>query len=101
MARGSYGRETAVIPAFHMGQMIRVRNIHTSGHTRLPGYLRGHMGEIVRHHGAHVFPNANAHGMGENPQHLYCVRFQAADVFAAHSPDTLHADMWEPYLEAV
>ncbi len=101
MERGSYVRDISDDAKFKVGSFVRVRNLHSTGHTRLPGYLRGHTGEIAALRGAHVFPDSNAHGRGENPQHLYCVRFKAADVFATHSPDTLHADLWEPYLEAI
>jgi nitrile hydratase subunit beta len=101
LERGSYVRDVSHAAKLQVGEAVRVRNLHSAGHTRLPGYLRGHVGEIVAHHGAHVFPDSNAHGNGENPQHLYCVKFRAADVFATRSPDTIHADMWEPYLETV
>ncbi len=101
MERGSYVRDVSHDAKFHVGGNVRVRNLHSAGHTRLPGYLRGHVGEIVANRGAHVFPDTNAHGNGENPQHLYCVRFKASDVFASPSRDTIHADMWEPYLEAI
>ena len=46
------------------------------------------------------FPNSNAHGTGENPQHLYAVRFKARDVFGVNTDDDLQADLFEPYLEA-
>ena len=70
--------------------------------TRLPRYLRGCPGEIVLHHGGHVFPDTNAHGKGENPQHLYTVRFAARDVWGNHANpnDFVHADLWESYLAA-
>jgi nitrile hydratase len=67
----------------------------------LPLYLRGHVGEIIGLHGAHVFPDCNAHGKGENPQPLYTVRFIASEIWGAarHPLDTISADLWEPYLE--
>ena len=52
------------------------------------------------YHKAHVFPDSNAQGEGENPQHLYAVRFKARDVFGANTDDDLQADLFEPYLEA-
>ena len=79
---------------------MRARLINPIGHTRLPRYLRGHAGEVVAVHGAHVFPDSNAHGGGENPQWLYTVRFRASDLWGNASRDTVHADLWEPYLEA-
>lgn len=81
------------------GTAIRMNPTH---HTRLPRYLRGCPGEIVLHHGGHVFPDTNAHGQGENPQHLYTVRFAARDVWGgqANPNDFVHADLWESYLAA-
>ena len=52
------------------------------------------------YHKAHVFPDSNSQGAGENPQHLYAVRFKARDVFGADNDDDLQADLFEPYLEA-
>jgi nitrile hydratase beta subunit len=83
------------------GDKVRTRNLHPSGHTRMPLYLRGHVGEITHVHGPHVFPDSNAHGKGEDPQSLYTVRFSTREVWGAarHPRDTISADLWEPYLE--
>jgi nitrile hydratase len=55
----------------------------------------------VRWHGAHVFPDANAHGLGEQPRHLYTVRFAARELWgeAANPRDSVCLDLWEAYLE--
>jgi nitrile hydratase len=102
MARGSSTEREPAMPArFTVGDRVRARNMHPRPHTRLPRYLRGHAGEIVRVHGVHVFPDTNAHGGGEDPQWLYSVRFAASELWgedrAAH--DSVTADCWEPYLE--
>jgi nitrile hydratase len=84
LAKGSpYIRATEAKPLFKIGDRVKVRNLHALGHTRLPGYLRGKAGEIVLYHKAHVFPDSNSQGEGENPQHLYAVRFKAREVFNA------------------
>lgn len=98
--RGSYERPATNPARFGRGDKVRARNIHPRGHTRLPRYLRGHTGEIVAVHGAHVFPDSNAGGKGEDPQWLYTVRFTAAELWGSPSRDLVHADLWEPYLEA-
>ena len=101
LAKGSpYIRANTSLPLFKTDDRVKARNLHVPGHTRLPGYLRGAIGEVIRYHKAHVFPNAHAHGNGENPQHLYAVRFKARDVFGAENDDELQADLFEPYLEA-
>ncbi len=100
-APGSYRRDVKGAPLYATGQKVRARQIHPLGHTRLPRYLRGHTGEIIACHGAHVFPDANAAGHGESPQFLYTVRFKASELWGAPTRDAVHADLWEPYLEAV
>lgn len=99
--RRSYIRETAAGPAFAVGDKVRCRNINPTGHTRLPRYVRGHVGEVAALHGAHVFPDSNARGEGENPQALYTVRFTARELWgeAANPRDTVSLDLWESYLE--
>lgn len=98
---GPTSRTATASPRFKPGDKVRTRNMHPTSHTRLPRYLRGHVGEIVRLHGAHVFPDTNAHGKGENPTPLYTVKFPARDIWgeARHPRDTVSADLWEPYLE--
>jgi nitrile hydratase beta subunit len=95
-------RELDDPPAFSVGDPVLVRNLHPAGHTRLAGYLRGKRGRIEAAHGAFVFPDTNAHGLGEQPQHVYTVSFQADEVWGPDAdPHVLnHFDMWEPYLVA-
>ena len=103
MKRGfSSTRETGrQQPRFKIGDRVRARNINPPGHTRLPRYVRGHVGTIILWHGTHVFPDTNAHGKGENPQPLYTVRFEARELWGPDAPanDRLHIDLWEDYLE--
>ena len=102
MAKGARTSREAGAPArFRQGDRVRGRNMHPQGHTRLPRYLRGRQGVIVALHGAHVFPDSNAHGGGEDPQWLYTVRFTARELWGEdrNAGDSVHADLWEPYLE--
>jgi nitrile hydratase beta subunit len=94
-------RNVPAIARFKAGQQVRARNMHPPGHTRLPRYARGKTGTIVRDHGVFVFPDANAHFLGEKPQHLYSVRFAARELWgeAASPRDSVYIDMWEEYLE--
>jgi nitrile hydratase len=99
--RASARRNVAVAPRFKAGQRVRARNMNPPGHTRLPRYARGKTGAIVRDRGVFVFPDTNAHFLGEKPQHLYSVRFAARELWGEHaSPrDVIHIDMWDDYLE--
>jgi nitrile hydratase len=92
-------REIAAAPRFAQGTTVRARNMHPSGHTRLPRYVRGKLGTITHHHGAHVFPDTNGHGLGEQPQHLYQVRFEARELWGSTQRNAVYLDLWESYLE--
>ena len=76
------------------------RTIHQAGHTRLPRYARGKRGTVAAHRGGHVFPDANAHGLGEQPQHVYSVRFDAGELWGGVAEPDQHVclDLWESYL---
>jgi nitrile hydratase len=101
LARGTSYARTSTRPAcFHLGERVRARNIHVSGHTRLPRYVRGRMGEIVGVHGAFVFPDSSAHGRSEDPQWLYAVAFTAAELWGMNDNAVVNLDLWEPYLES-
>ncbi|MBV8173741.1 MAG: nitrile hydratase subunit beta [Verrucomicrobia bacterium] len=94
-------REVPVAARFKAGQAVRARNINPTGHTRLPRYARGKLGTIHLDHGVYVFPDTNADSLGENPQHLYSVRFSARELWGeqASSRDAVYLDMWDDYLE--
>jgi len=85
---------------FAIGDWVRAREMNPSSHTRLPRYCRGKRGHIVAVHGAHVFPDANALGLGEQPQWLYTVRFDGAELWGGDTTAaSVCVDCWEPYLE--
>lgn len=100
-ARRPYERPAASDARFAVGQPVRTRTMHPTGHTRLPRYARGKAGVIERVHGAHVFPDTNAHGRGEDPQWLYTVCFAATELWGRDA-DPSHSvciDAWESYLD--
>jgi nitrile hydratase len=98
---GSYEREVLPPPRYRLGDRIRAGTFNPSGHTRLPRYVRGRLGVIERCHGAHVFPDSNARDLGEDPRHLYSVRFAARELWGdeAGEEDAVYLDLWEPYLD--
>jgi nitrile hydratase len=106
LARGSPTERadaSAKAPRFAPGQAVCTRAAQAAHHTRLPGYARGKRGTIERVHGRHVFADAHAQGLGEDPQWLYGVAFDAAELWgdAAQRGVTVSIDAWEPYLEPV
>jgi len=94
-------REPKRAALFAVGDRVRARNIHPSGHTRLPRYVRGHVGTVARVHGCHVFPDVSAHGLGEDPRWLYVVMFDATELWGADAEpgSAVSVDAFEPYLE--
>jgi len=94
-------RDVPVVPRFKVGQRVRARNSHPVGHTRLPRYVRAKLGTIERDHGVFVFPDTNAHFLGEKPQHVYSVRFAARELWGeqAAQHDAVYLDLWDDYLE--
>ena len=88
---------------FKAGDRVRAKNIHPTTHTRLPRYVRGHVGVVERDHGCQVFPDTAAMEAGENPQWLYTVVFEGAELWGPDADPTvkISIDAFEPYLEAV
>jgi nitrile hydratase len=95
--------KTAVAPRYAIGQRVRARNLNPAGHTRLPRYARGRTGVVERDHGVQAFPDTSVYGRGENPQHVYSVRFAARELWGeeASARDSVYMDLWEDYLEPV
>ena len=102
LAKGSATERTALAPArFQAGQRVRTRHHHVDHHTRLPGYAHGKVGVIDSVQGVHVFADAHAQGMGEQPQWLYRVAFSGRELWGddAEAGLSVTVDAWESYLE--
>jgi nitrile hydratase subunit beta len=102
LAKGSPTERPAATSArFQLGQQVRTVEQAVPHHTRLPGYARGKRGTVEHVHGPHVYADAHAQGLGENPQWLYTIVFDATELWGADAtPDlTVSVDAWEPYLQ--
>ena len=99
---GPTEREPKAPARFKVGDKVRAKNIHPPTHTRLPQYVRGHVGTVELVHGCHVFPDTNSLGKGEDPQWLYAVRFDGRELWGKGGDPTLSVsvDAWESYLDA-
>ena len=97
---GSCRVNVNVEPGFAPGDKVMAININTRTHTRLPTYVRGKRGIVIRDHGAFVFPDTNAQLKGEKPQHVYSVMFEAGELWgdAEFPGDKVLIDMFEDYL---
>ena len=103
LAKGSpTARSSGPAAQFTIGQRVRTRAQVVPHHTRLPGYARGKVGTIERLHGNHVFADAHAQGLGEQPEPLYTVVFEGTELWGpgAQAGVKVSFDAWQSYLEA-
>lgn len=103
LARGSPTlRSAAAAAKFEIGSRVRTLDHKAKHHTRLPGYVRGKVGTVEQVLGVHIFADTHAHGLGEQPQWLYSVAFDAAELWPDEPAAThrVSVDAWEPYLQA-
>jgi nitrile hydratase len=102
-ADGSSVRSAPKPPRFQVGDAVRTRAVPSKGHTRLPAYARGCRGVIGAWHAGWILPDSNAHGRGEDPQHLYTVGFAGEDLWGEETEPgvTVNLDLFEPYLVAL
>jgi nitrile hydratase len=85
---------------YAVGDVVTTRAGVTARHTRLPGYARGKSGTVVALRPAQVFPDTAAAFTGENPQHVYEVRFDSRELWGPDAePGTVTVDLYENYLE--
>jgi len=83
--------------SYQVGARVRVLPGDPDGHTRVPGYVRGHAGEVVAVLADWPLPDASVHGFSIT-ESCYAVRFSAADLFG-EGGHTVTVDLWESYLE--
>lgn len=101
-ATGTPLQRSARAPAlFAVGEWVRMSAEEPNHHTRLPSYARGKRGRVEGVRGVHVFPDAHAQGLGEQPEWLYTVVFAGRELWGDDVAKdlTVSIDAWEPYLE--
>jgi hypothetical protein len=83
------------------GTRVRARAADPGHHTRVPRYVRGHVGEIVEPEGEWPLPDDRARGIvPPRVETVYAVRFPARDLWGTGS-HTVVVGLWESYLEEV
>lgn len=99
-AGGGNLRQVDDPPAFAIGDRVVITADAPQGHTRVTGYTRGKTGTITALRPAQVLPDHAAHFIGEDPEHVYSVEFDAHELWGADSESfTLSIDCFESYLE--
>ncbi|WNJ87922.1 nitrile hydratase subunit beta [Bosea sp. 685] len=95
-------RDEQIKPRFAKGDHVLVRDVASVEHTRLPGYLRGHLGVIEAvYEGAYAYLcDTGPDGIGP-PMHVYCVRFDPSDIWPgnAEANFAIYADLFDSYLK--
>ncbi len=82
---------------FAAGARVRARAADPDGHTRLPRYARGHVGEVVEVRATWQLPDEAVPAVFR-AEPVYAVRFPAAELWGSGSHSVI-LDMWESYLE--
>ena len=80
------------------GTRVRVRAGDPDRHTRVPRYVRGHVGEIVAALDRWPLPDDSARGLPPREETCYAVRFSAADLWGS-GDHTVTVDLWESYFD--
>jgi hypothetical protein len=84
-----------------IGDAVVTSGANPNGHNRLPRYLRAKRGRVVAIRGSFPLADLRAAGRPAPPEMLYTVAFDAREVWhdSAEPNETIHADLWESYLE--
>ena len=93
--------EPAPRPRFAVGDRVRVRNVHPRGHTRLPGFVRNHVGVVVRVGPDSPIAEFEAHQHRRVVEPAYCVRFTAGELWGDEGGGNaaVHVDLYDRYLD--
>ena len=87
---------------FAVSDVVIVRRTHPRGHTRVPRYVRGKRGTVLRVAPRAVYPDQAGHGLRTHREHTYHVEFPSHDLWSeAGSRESVIVDLWESYLENV
>lgn len=86
---------------FAVGDIVRVRDIEPTGHTRVPGYLRGHVGSVTHLLGSFNLPDVEAHSTDRVMEATYSVRFSGQELWGTDDGANVNVGLWDSYLEAV
>ncbi len=93
-------RPDASPPRYQIGDAVLTSTRVKNGHTRLPAYARGKSGVIHSLHNTWVYPDTSAHGLGEQPQHVYTVCFSGTKLWGGGDPRLfVYLDLFEDYLQ--
>ena len=88
-------------PKFKVGDVVRAKNMHPVGHTRLPRYCRGKQGVVDHYYDYWLVDDTPPAGEEQAIEPLYRIKFEARELWGAEAEENqfLYIDMFESYLE--
>ncbi|MDT5001887.1 MAG: nitrile hydratase subunit beta, partial [Mycobacterium sp.] len=88
LRKGDSPRRDVAHPRFAPGDRVRVTDLPAAAHTRLPGYLRSHVGTVERvFEGDYAYFTHTGDGIGD-PMPIYIVEFSPTELWGARAEDT-------------
>ena len=91
-------------PKFSVGDRVKVKNVPSGEHTRLPGHIRGRVAEVVKiYDGAFTYFFPTTDGLG-TPMPVYSLAFKPEDIWEESlidSKSVYYNDIFEVYIEAL
>ncbi|MEM9483354.1 MAG: SH3-like domain-containing protein, partial [Cyanobacteria bacterium P01_F01_bin.116] len=97
-------RPSSATPKFALGDRVKIKNIPSGDHTRLPGHIRGKVAEVVKvYEGTFTYFFPTSDGLG-TPMPVYSLAFKPADIWDDSLIDpksVYYNDIFEVYIEAV
>ncbi|MEM1241098.1 MAG: nitrile hydratase subunit beta [Cyanobacteria bacterium P01_H01_bin.26] len=97
-------RPSPATPKFALGDQVRIKNVPSGEHTRLPGHIRGKVAEVVKvYEGAFTYFFPTSDGLG-TPMPVYSLAFKPADIWDESLIDpksVYYNDIFEVYIEAL
>jgi nitrile hydratase subunit beta len=104
LRKGDSPRRDVAHPRFAPGDQVRVTDVPAAAHTRLPGYLRSHVGTVERvFEGDYAYFTHTGDGIGD-PMPIYIVEFSPSELWGARaedSPNSVYAELFEAYLQPI
>jgi nitrile hydratase beta subunit len=101
---GDSPRRDVAHPKFPVGSTVRITNVPSDAHSRLPGYLRERTGTVERvFEGDYGYFVHTGDGIGD-PMPIYIVEFDPAEIWGPRAEDgplKLYAELFEAYLAPI
>lgn len=97
-------RPLSAPPKFKVGDQVRIKDVPSGAHSRLPGQLKGRVAEVVLvYEGAFTYFFPTSDGIG-TPMPVYSLAFKPTDMWdeSLVEPNSIYYnDIFEVYIEAI